>query len=252
MIIKIKEILHFVNKIIFPKRCVFCDTLLPFTKNEIYICEKCKSHIEFIGNNFCHKCGAKIDNSNKLYCTSCINNQKNINSNYNYGLGLCRYNDATKESIHRLKYLNRPEYAEFYGKIIAKKYYNLIKNMKLDCFIPVPLHKNRLLKRGYNQSELLANNISDYLKNKGVEINVRNDILYRKNNTNSLNKLDANDRQKELNNAFYSKTIDDIKNVCIIDDIYTTGATIESCARVLKDSGVQNIYFLTIAVVDAL
>lgn len=250
MTTKIKDILRYLKTLIFPKRCIFCDSVLPFSKKELYICNICKENIEFIGKNHCHKCGAKIGNETSLYCSSCIEKDKINKSNFIYGLGLCRYNDATKESIHRLKYLNRPEYAEFYGKMIAKILFDDILKMKIDCFVPVPIHKNRLIKRGYNQAELIANSISEYLKNKNIRIEVNNNILFRRNNTNSLNKLDASDRLKELNNAFYSSNTSNINSVCIIDDIYTTGATIETCARCLKDSGINEIYFITIAVVD--
>lgn len=249
-----KEIVRYVKNFIFPNRCISCDDILNFgvgLYNE-HICKKCINNIEFIDNLHCTKCGAKINDNDKHLCSRCESNYSDKISYYKYGVGLCRYNNIIKKSIHRIKYENRREYLEFYGKAIVKKYFAVIKDMNIDCFVPVPIHKKRYIDRNYNQAQVLSEYISDELKKYNIDIPVNNDIIYRTKNTKSLNRFDNLGRINELNNAFYVNKYKKINNICIIDDIYTTGSTIEAMSKILCDSGYHNIYFISIAVVDNL
>lgn len=251
---KLKEIVRYVKNFIFPNRCVICDEVLNFGTgiyNE-HICKKCINDIEFIDSLHCMKCGAKINEYDKHLCLRCQNTYSEKISYYNYGLGLCRYTDSIKKSIHRIKYANRKEYLEFYGKLIVKQYFNEIKKMNIDCFVPVPIHKKRYIERNYNQAQVLAECISDELKKYNINIPVNNNIIYRTKNTKSLNKFDTLARVNELHDAFIVNKINNIKDICIIDDIYTTGSTIETMSKILHNNGYKNIYFISIAVVDNL
>lgn len=251
---KIKDIPHYVADLFFPKRCVFCDKVLNYgtSNNNQYFCSDCASKINFISEPFCNKCGAALDDSNEAYCHNCKEKYANKKSYYDYGLGLFRYNDTIKESIHRMKYSNRSEYADCYGFFLAKKFKKQILKMNIDAIIPIPIHKKRFLNRGYNQASLIARSLSNNLLKENIKIPVREDILFRVKDTKTQNKLDINDRIKNLSNAFLCKNNINIESICLIDDIYTTGATIESCAKALKEKNVKNIYFLSIAIVDSL
>ena len=240
-----------IKKFIFPSRCVLCDKLLPYGDKleNVYLCDDCKDKLEFIKEPTCKKCGAMIDNADELYCIRCKND---LLKNYEYGFGLLRYNDYVKESLHRIKYNGRKEYIDFYGKCIARKYVNKFIEIEPDYLVPVPIHKSRLVKRNYNQSEELANSISDELKRLGVQIRVNNDIIFRTKNTKVLNKLDNIDRREELRDAFYTEDLSNIEKVVIIDDIYTTGTTIDLMSKSLKNAGIKEVYFAVIAIVDNL
>lgn len=243
--------LNNIIKFIFPNRCVICDTVLPFgnkIENE-YLCDLCRNKIEFIKEPTCKKCGAMIYDDRDIFCTRC---ESHMHENFDYGFGLLRYNDAVKESLHRIKYSGRKEYMEFYGKCIAKVYHDKIKAINPDYLVPVPIHKKRLIKRNYNQASILANAISKELLNFNIEIEVNENLVFRKKNTKVLNKLDNEDRIFELDNAFSCEKCQGIEKVIIIDDIYTTGTTINKIASLLKKSGVFNVYFITICVVDNL
>lgn len=239
---------------LFPRRCVACDSVLPYGigVNKEHICKNCADKISFISDNSCKKCGAELNNLNEYLCERCKLYESGKKSYYDYGFGLCRYVDTVKESIHRFKYQNRPEYIEFYAKCIASRFINRFKNMDIDCFVPVPIHKTRLKERNYNQAELLARYISKYLKKYGIFIKVNTSLITREKKTMSLNKLSDIDRANTLKDAFYVDNKKHIRNVCIIDDIYTTGSTIETMSKILKENGVEHIYFTTIAVVDNL
>ena len=239
-------------KFVFPKRCIICDTILPFGKgiNYEYLCKKCIKSIHFITEPYCKKCGAKINDIDSAYCDRCKSQYSKTKSNYSFGFGLCRYTNNIKNSLHKIKYDGRYEYLEFYGKLIANIYYKKIKKLNIDAFIPVPIHRERLLSRNYNQAEVLAMHICNHLKNYNIDIKVDNEYIIRTKSTKKLNKLSNAERKNELTNAFTIKKHPQYKNVCIIDDIYTTGSTIENLSGLIKKDTVSNIYFLVIAVVD--
>ena len=240
-----------VKKFIFPSRCVLCDKLLPYGDKleNMYLCDDCKEKFEFIKEPTCKKCGAMISDVNEIYCLRCKND---LLENYEFGFGLLRYNDFVKESLHKIKYDGRKEYIDFYGKCIARKYIDKFIEIDPDFLVPVPIHKHRLVERNYNQSEVLANSISSELKRLGVDIKVNNDIIFRTKYTKVLNKLDNQDRREELSDAFYTEDLSNIEKVIIVDDIYTTGTTIDTMAKVLKNAGIKEVYFVVIAVVDNL
>lgn len=244
-------ILDSVRKFIFPSRCVICDSLLPFgdkLENE-FLCKECRGKLEFIKAPTCKKCGAMMYDEDEMYCTRC---KLHMHKSFEYGFGLCRYNDAVKESLHRIKYDGRKEYIEFYGKCIAKLYHDKIKSMNVDAFIPVPVHSARLRERNYNQAAVLAYAISNELKNYGIDIEVREDIILRVKNTKVLNKLDNEARKNELNGAFKVNYDPVVQKALIVDDIYTTGGTINTMANALRDAGMEKVFFAVIAIVDNL
>ena len=244
-------IFNSVKKFIFPNRCIICDELLPFgfdLENE-FICDHCKKKLEFIKEPTCKKCGAMINLSNEMYCARCENMMWD---NFEYGFGLLRYNDFVKESIHRIKYSGRKEYIDFYGKCIAKVFKMKFKEINPDYLVPVPIHSKRLKERNYNQSMILAESISKELIKYNIHIDVNNDLVFRTKNTKVLNKLDSTDRANELNDAFVANNLTGIDKVILVDDIYTTGSTINKISEVLKSSGVKKVYFVAIAIVDNL
>ena len=240
-----------IKKFIFPNHCVICDKLLPFGSSltSEFLCEDCKEKLEFINNPTCKKCGAMINNENETFCIRC---QNKFYNSFEYGFGLLRYNDFVKESLHRIKYNNRKEYISFYAKCIAMTYKDKFKDINPEYLIPVPIHKQRLIKRNYNQSSILAHAISDELKKYNIDIPVNENLIFRHKNTKVLNKLDDNNRISELKNAFVSQNNSYINKVIIVDDIYTTGSTINEIADVLKNNGVNKVYFVVISVVDNL
>ena len=242
---------NIIKKFIFPNRCIVCDEVLPYgfaLENE-YLCDKCKSKLEFIKEPTCKKCGAMIKEVDGTYCNRC---QAKMWDSYSYGFGILRYNEFVKESIHRIKYNGRKEYLGFYGKCIAKIYKNKFKEISPEYLIPVPIHDARLRERNYNQAEVLAEAISRELENYGIDIPVNSELIYRTKNTRVLNKLDNADRGNELKDAFLVSDVSDIEKVIIVDDIYTTGSTINNIAKTLKNAGIKEVYFVAIAIVDNL
>ena len=256
------EILHFavnyicmifdsIKKFIFPSRCVLCDKILPFGDKleNLFLCDDCKGNLEFIKEPTCKKCGAMINDAENVYCVRC---EHKLHNNFEFGFGLLRYNDFVKESLHRIKYSGRKEYIDFYGKCIAKAFKDRIREINPNYLVPVPIHHRRLIERNYNQAAVLADSISKELQNYGLNVAVNEELIFRVKNTKVLNKLDNTDRGAELKEAFETADLSNIESILIVDDIYTTGTTIDTMAKCLKNAGVNSVYFVAISIVDNL
>lgn len=240
-----------IKKFIYPSRCVVCDTILPFgnkLENE-YLCNDCRKKLEYIKGPICQKCGAMIADVEDRFCVRC---KMKMHDNFIAGFGLLRYNDFVKKSLHKIKYEKRKEYLYFYGKMIAKVYKDRFMKISPDCFVPVPIHKSRLRERNFNQSTVLAETISKELMKYDIEIPVDENIIFRKKNTKVLNVLDNSDRELELSDAFSFNPAPHIERAIIVDDIYTTGTTIDKVASILKLAGIREIYFVVVSIVDNL
>lgn len=186
------------------------------------------------------KCGKPLEEETVQYCDVCNKNEYN----YTQGRAAFVYDTNMRKSIRAFKYGGRREYGRFYAKECVKIYGNWISQINADALIPVPIHKERYKKRGYNQSKIIA----DYI-GKEINIPVINDYLIRNENTVALKELSAAQRKECLKNAFFvpkaSKLLyRGLRCVILVDDIYTTGSTINECAKTLKQSGVMQVYFI--------
>lgn len=201
------------------------------------ICKTCIKKLPFVKEPYCIRCGKEIISEDSAYCDEC-----NLYREFEAGRGLCNYTDEMRHIILKIKYDNKREYIEGFAKLMAIRYEKFIKVSNIDCIMPVPLHSSRKRMRGFNQSDILAKDLSKYL-----DIPVLHDCLYRVKKTIDQKGLSRTERLHNLDNAFMVKDLpSNIKNILIVDDVYTTGTTIEKCAKVLKDSGANKIYFLTI------
>lgn len=229
--------MNYLKELLFPRRCPICDNIVSgWNKN---ICELCYENLKPIQGEICCKCGKKLTVEEKEYCKDCCKNMHIFTG----GMALYEYVDVAK-SIYRFKYGERAEYAEFYGREMAIHFKKRIQCIKPDALMPVPLHKERQRKRGYNQAELLAKEIG-----KELGIPVYTKVIVRQKKTLPQKKLNAIERQNNLKKAFkIIKNELKLNTIIIVDDIYTTGSTIDSIARVLKDAGVHEIYYMALAI----
>lgn len=222
---------------IFPRRCPVCDDIVTM-KGEL-ICPECKEKLQYISEPRCCKCGKQLLDANAVYCYDCERKQHL----FERGVALYDYH-AISDSIYRFKYKDRPEYAAFYGKDLAKKLAQDILQWHPDALIPVPLHASKLRKRTYNQAELLAKELG-----KNLSIPVYTDLVKRVRKTRPQKELDVSARQKNLEKAFIMGRNDvKLKKTVIIDDIYTTGSTVDAIAAELLCAGVEKIYFVTLSI----
>jgi ComF family protein len=227
--------------IVYPQRCPVCDGVVGIFAGDRLIHEECRKKIGFITGNTCMKCGKPLSgkDSELEYCLDC----RRMNHVFDRGFGAFEYRSISG-SIYRFKYMGRQEYAEFYAREIASRYGKRIKRLGVEAIVPVPMFREKERKRGYNQAEVLAAGLSEKL---GIPL--EKNLIKRTVDTLPMKQLDARGRRINLKKAF-NISRNDVKFKCIliIDDIYTTGSTIDEIAHEFRIAGVQRIYFLTLAI----
>lgn len=228
---------HFID-LLYPRRCPVCDEIV-MPKGRL-ICPQCIKLLSFVKGPVCKKCGKEVFGSEIEYCFDCVKHKRS----FEYGRALIHYEEHGKDSMAKIKYKNKREYLDFYGEAISLRYEKLIRRMNPDALIPVPVHPSRKKERGFNQAELLARKIG-----KPFDLPIYPDILVRNKKTMPQKELNPTERLKNLEEAFGpGKRIAGMNQVILIDDIYTTGSTMEACTRVLKKCGIKKVYFLTICI----
>ena len=237
----LKKIIGEMINLIYPRRCPICDNVLQ--SQGILCCEECKGKLKYVKEPFCKKCGKPVEDEEIEYCFDCSKKEKHFNS----GRAVFIYDECMKNSIAGFKYKGKREYGEFYGNEIVNKLGDYINSLGVDAIIPVPIHKERYRTRGYNQADVIAKFVGHKL-----DIPVMSDALIRTVNTVAQKELDNKQRNKNLFNAFEANIqdsgLENINKVLIIDDIYTTGATIDSCAKALIDKKKMEVYFVTLSI----
>lgn len=224
--------------LLYPRTCPICQKKLQF--NKYLSCPKCEAKLGIIKEPRCMKCGKEVEDENIEYCFDCTKN----NHIYDYGYSLFKYSDDIRKSIYRFKYLGKKEYGDFYGKMLAKNLKKEIIAMGCDVIVPVPLHKKKEIKRGYNQAEIIA-------KKLGIELGIKvdNKLLLRVINTSPQKEIDRKHRKKNVENAFkINKNVVNYKGIVLVDDIYTTGSTIDACAATLKAAGVKRVCYISLSI----
>lgn len=163
---------------------------------------------------------------------------------YDRGVAAFQYTGSLRSSVQRMKFENRRDYLDFYAESMVKQGRKWIAVWQPDVIIPVPMHWIKKNRRGFNQSELLAKRIG-----RLTGIPVQKDILKKTRNTRDQKQLSPEERRKNLERAFLlKKKPSGIRTVLLVDDVYTTGSTVDTLASVLKRNGVQYVYFLTLCI----
>ncbi len=223
--------------LLYPPRCPICDKV---TLPEDRICPECRKKIHIVSEPVCMRCGKPLSNQRKEYCFDC----ESRSYNFTQGKALWVYGKLEKASIYRFKYQNKREYAKIYASELTQRYGTWIRNRKIQAIIPIPLHKSRKKKRGYNQAEILAKEMG-----KVLGIPVYANLLVRVRDTKPQKTLDEAERKNNLKRAFkMSENIVQLKYILLVDDIYTTGSTLDAAAAVLKAAGALQVYTCCISI----
>ena len=142
---------------LFPPICPLCAKEL-LDKGE-HICKSCSKKQIFIKEPTCYSCGKPMKNHEKEYCSDCRQHPKN----FERGMGLCIYQKPVTNSLAAIKYKNERKFAKYYLEEIQKRKYRDLLQLKIDVIIPVPIHRKKRRKRGFNQAEIFANGIAEML-----------------------------------------------------------------------------------------
>lgn len=233
-----RKILNVISNVIYPRRCAFCDGIL--NSKEPYICRKCAEKVRFIEGRTCVTCGTIMKSMYENVCPEC-QNSRHI---FDEGFSPFAYEGDIRESIARYKYRGRAEYASFYAACIWKYGQMRIEAWNAEAIIPVPVHSSRLRERGYNQAFLLGKELSAL---SGIPL--IDSLIVRKKKTIAQKALSGAERRKNLAEAFAFNGKGTIpESVIIVDDIFTTGSTVDALSYILRLNGVKYIYVVTIAI----
>ncbi len=223
--------------ILYPRRCPVCGKVVEGEGR--LICPSCIGKFSPVSSPVCKKCGKEIYDETLEFCKDCGSRYHA----FDHGMALYNYDETARRSISQIKYDNRREYIDFFAYAIALRYADTIRRLDVDGIVPVPIHPSRKRKRGFNQAEILAYELAEKLG-----LAVYPDMIVRDKKTIPQKDLTASERAKNLKDAFRPGVIPDgVRKILIVDDIYTTGATMDACAGALKDAGVEKVYFVVIA-----
>lgn len=234
MINKIKS----VKKYIFPPSCPLCKDIVDV--DDEYVCKFCRPLIPYLSAPFCFRCGKELKDEAAEYCKDCTDNERS----YVKGFPAMNYVEPIKTALMDFKYHNKRYYSDFFAYEIIKTHGEEIKSLNFDAIVPIPVHSKKVKQRGYNQAKVLAECISDY-----INVPVDDELLLRNSNTLPQKFLSDEERLNNLKMAFsYSQKSVKYNKVLLVDDIYTTGATIEACTRILREAGIDDIYYASVCI----
>ncbi|MFC1898033.1 ComF family protein [Candidatus Cloacimonadota bacterium] len=218
--------------LIFPRSCFSCNSRI----SDGFICNNCLTSLEFL-IEICPICGAEKLSEN---CQICARN----NFQFDRARSVYHFNKIIQNLIHNLKYDELTKVAELLGKLAEDYLRKSNPFSNVDLIAPVPLHSVKKRARGFNQSQLLTAVISQRM-NWEHESN----LIRRNRFTETQTKLGRTDRKKNVHGAFSLSPKLNInhKNILIVDDVFTTGATINSISTLLKQNGANKVFALTIA-----
>ena len=212
-------------KYIFPPRCVSCADILPI------------NYIGGVGGDFPH-----LDRM----CEDCLELlERDDNNNADSNFSLYVYNNTMRQAIHRFKYGTRPKYGVLFGMMMAEYAAEILPGgFVVDAVVPVPLHSDKHLERGFNQAEILAAAMCEQLA-----LTPPIAALSRARRTDRQAYLGVDERRKNVEDAFVVIGHETIvnKTILLIDDIHTTGSTIEACKSALFTGGARFVFSYALA-----
>jgi len=237
--------LHYISKkilnLFFPFQCPICNTIV----NKSNICDICWKQLIFIQQPFCSKCHHpfEVESNKSTLCINCITNK----IYFKKSTSILIYNKTSGTLISKLKYKDQTNIAKFAAKLMSEHSQDFLKENNIDLIVSIPMHKKKLQQRKYNQSALLAKKLAQL---NNIEFIL--DFLIKTKNTKPQTTLKQKDRKTNLQNTFslnlkYSLKNFRNKNILLIDDVFTTGSTLNECAKILVKNEIKNIYCLTLA-----
>lgn len=220
------KISKYLLDIFYPNRCPCCGDFIKWDK---LTCGKCHRELEPVYDKICRKCGKEI----------CICSEELF---YDRAVSLFRYENHAKEGILAMKRSENKNFGEYSGKMIAEILKRDFQDEAFDFIVPVPMSGKSLIKRGFNQAEVIAEEISDVFS-----LPLRNDILYKENMNSSQHFLGRAGRFRSISAIKAHDTDISGKRVILCDDIITTGSTVNRCAKLLKENGASDILLVCAA-----
>ena len=216
---------------LFPKHCPVC--LKPLLPDGRLICEDCRARIPYIRSPFCLVCGAPVTEEEELSCKNCKNGRA-----FDRGASWADYTDpAMRQMIARVKFHGEAQLLDFPCRDFAGRKKELLLSLRPEALIPVPVSPKRKKARGYNQAEEIAVRMAEILR-----LPVDTSCLLKHEGSDDQKTLSRVERKENLLKAFTAtEAAARYKSVILVDDILTTGSTLDACALQLKRAGVKKV-----------
>ncbi|MCX8117406.1 MAG: ComF family protein [Desulfobacterota bacterium] len=231
-----KRLLQF----LLPSQCVVCERFLEVEQEGF--CPECFSQIRWIGPPFCTCCGMPFPSEEieSHLCGPCLTEKKYFTMARASG----SYEGPLREAIHRWKYEGRDNLTPFLGEILVGTFHRYWDVSSFDLLLPVPLHPKRLRERGFNQALLLAKHL-----HRRTRIPYKKGLLRKRIATPPQIQLSGKEREKAVKGSFVIRDEEAIegRRILLIDDVYTTGATVNECSKLLRRGGAERVDVLTLA-----
>jgi len=227
---------------IYPPTCISCRRALPVNRpasEKILLCNSCIPLFEKVAPPICDTCGIPVE-SGIHTCAPCRGKSFHFSKNHATFL----YQDVLRDLLHELKFRNKKQIAHGLGQLwaAALKDHPFPENT---CLVPLPMHKKKRRERGFNQADILATELSLALNIPLAK------IITRTLDTPPQSAMHPSLRAENVDGVFsLTQEIDPAKNYIIIDDIYTSGASLNECAKILKNAGAASVDGMTLAIVE--
>ncbi len=223
-----------VLNILYPRHCPWCHEILK--DQTALICEECAQELSPIRGSRCMKCGHPVREQEEL-CGECTRRTHEFTE----GRSVFLYNEGWKTSIEKYKYFGCREYGDYYGECLSRLLEERQSFWRVQRIVPVPMHWRKERMRGFNQSWDLAQKV-------GTKLSIPADhhLVLKVRSTKSQKKLTAEERLHNLSGAFSVTRRIPGERILLVDDVYTTGSTMDTMAQGLKRAGAGEVYFITL------
>lgn len=230
---------------IFPLKCPICGKVLK--RGENGICHSCRVSLPRVCEPRCKRCGKPIAMPEEQYCHDCEVKRKGTDV-LAAGAALWLYDTRMKRAMASFKYEGCTADASFFARELVRFHGAEIAGWRAEAVLPVPIHRRKKWFRGYNQAAVLADKLGELLN-----LPVLSDVLLRTRFTKPQKGLDSRQRAANVAGAFAlkngaEKALRSLRRVLLVDDIYTTGATLEACGDILCKAGIQEVYFVCLCI----
>jgi len=238
------EVSGAIISVFFPAGCRICEELLT-RASRVPICDECLASFEPVPQRACHVCGRplegfELEREERLVCLLCREKKYAFERARSFGL----YQDKLVRAILLLKFERMEPLGEWFAGRLAEVVQRDSEGWAADLVVPVPLHRDREKERGYNQADLLAKPLARILKlpHKAV-------LLVRTKPRPDKQILSLEERWESVRGAFATRPGSQVdkQRVLLVDDVMTTGATLDACARALLEAGAKSVSGLTVA-----
>jgi ComF family protein len=227
--------------LLYPEVCQLCNAV-PATPRDGFVGRQCWSQIRFIRPPFCDRCGLPYegDITTAFVCANC----HDLKLHFSSARSAVVAKTVVLEAIHQFKYSRALWFENFLAGLLVPEAAPVLRGQNWDCLMPVPLHSLKEREREFNQSALLARHLA-----RALNLPCQENVLWRATSTETQTHLNRDRRAENMKKAFAVRPGMNLakRRIVLVDDVFTTGATTNDCARALRRAGAAEVCVWTVA-----